>query len=301
MTEGKGSRRLHGERLVLKRPKSVHFMALSDDGWKLFEQIIEHPVQDFRSWISYCLFLYNFAASHYTPENTVLVTDLLPALNRWIKVGEHLLQRLRTEENVDASRDALVQFLDQDRIAALSRILPLELLGFTANAALSAATIVKNEIEHESRNLAIENDLWSAWVCLTAKALEREGVETTGASTDKSTHESPFIKGIDFLQSFFLKDCHRYNGYESVRINTQAALRAMGGMDERMLMHILGWGLQFPEWVGYPGNLNEGSQDRIALLEERVKEVQLRVAERNKKQGFDPYLKFPHLRPTSEP
>jgi hypothetical protein len=206
MADRKGSPRLHGERLVLRRPKSVHFTALSDDGWKLFEQIIEHPVQNFRSWISYCLFLYNFAASHYTPQNTVLVTDLLPALNRWIKVGEQLLQRLRTEKNVDASRDALVQFLDQDRIAALSRILPLELLGFTANAALSAATIVKNEIEHESRNLAIENDLWSAWVCLTAKALEREGVETTGASTDKSTHESPFIKGIDFLQSFFLKD-----------------------------------------------------------------------------------------------
>lgn len=299
MIERKDSSRIHGERLLLNRVSS-EIVIIDDEDWKEFERIIEHPIQDFRTAISLYLNLFSYAASHYRPENTVLITEILPALNRWIKVGESLLQSLGTENKAHASREEFVKSLDQDRIAALPRALPLELLRFAGEAALSAATIVKTEIEHEGRNLPIENDLWCAWVCLTARALEKAGIETTGASTDKSIHESPFIKGIDFLQSFFPRHCHRYNGYESVRTNTQAAVRAMGGMEHRMLMQVLMWGLQLPETAAYPGNLHAGAQDRIALFEKRIKEMQLRIAERNKRWGFDPYLKFPHLRPTSE-
>jgi hypothetical protein len=124
----------------------------------------------------------------------------------------------------------------------------------------------------------------------------------SGASTDKSAHESPspFIRAIIKLQSFLPKECQRFNGYESVRKAAQQSLAAMGEMKEQMLLQLFFWGMQLPETAGYPGNLREGSKDRIAAFEARVKEMQDKIASRNKKFGFDPYSVFPHLRPSSE-
>jgi hypothetical protein len=98
---------------------------------------------------------------------------------------------------------------------------------------------------------------------------------------DKTANGSPFIRGIVKLQSFLPKECQRYNGYESIRVAMQQSLSGMKTMTDRMLIHILGWGLQFPDWRGYPGNLRQGSKDRTVAFEAREKELRRRIAIRH--------------------
>jgi hypothetical protein len=74
----------------------------------------------------------------------------------------------------------------------------------------------------------------------------------------------------------------------------------MGGMKKQMLLRVLLWGMQLPEHSGYPGDLRQGSKDRIAAFETRAEDMQRKITNRNQKFGFDPYSIFPHLRPSSE-
>jgi hypothetical protein len=295
---------LHGERLLLDRPgfERLTMVTIEDDEWKDFEKIIGLPISgEIRDRIKFHLDVYSLAGSAYSPDNTALVTEVLPALDRWMRAGNSLLEKLKAEKKDIQSRDTYVEFLDPARIATLSRDLPAQLLLFSVQSALAAGEIVKHEIENENRNLPIENDLWSAWVCLTARILDRAGLTISGASTDKSTHESPFIRGIVKLQSFLPKECRHFNGYESVRTATQQSLRRMGGMKDELLLQVLIWGLQSPECAGYPGNLREGSKDRFVAFEARVKDMQDIFASRNRKFSLEPYSVYPHLRPSSEP
>jgi len=291
---------LHGERLLLDR-SGFEWVAIKDNEWNDFEKVIGLRISSqIRERIEFHLHIYGLVGSCYSPDNTVLLTDIIPALDRWIRAGNSLLEILKAEKKDIQSRDAYAEFLDPNRTKTLVRDLPLQFLLFAVQSAIAAADIVKLEIENEKRNLPIENDLWSAWVCLTARILDSAGLTISGASTDKTVNESPFISGIVKLQSFLPKECRRFNGYESVRIATQQSLRRMGGMTDELLLQVLIWGLQPPECVGYPGNLRQGSKDRIAAFEERVKEMQELVASRNRKNALQFYSVLPHLRPSSE-
>ncbi len=51
----------------------------------------------------------------------VLVTEIPPALERWLRTGNSLLENLKAEKKDILSRDAYVELLDQDRIQKLHR------------------------------------------------------------------------------------------------------------------------------------------------------------------------------------
>lgn len=293
---------IHGERLLLDRRLDQEIVEITENQWKELEKIVGVSLSNRTLVIQLYLHLYSMAGSSHSPDNTVLITDILPALERWIRASDLLLEKLRAKKPDISSREAYLAFLDQDRIQKLHRALPSQLLLFAAESAVGAGQIVKQEIESETRHLPIENDLWSAWVCLTARVLKGAGLKISGASIDKSSHSnpSPFIRAIMELQSLLPKQCRRYNGYESVRTATQQSLRSMGGLKTQLLLQVLMWGLQLPEQSGYPGSLRKGSKDHIAAFEARVREMQHKIAVRNQKFGFDAYSAFPHLRPAPE-
>lgn len=293
---------IHGERLLLDRRLDLELVEITETQWREIERIIGVSLSNRTMAIQFYMHLYGMAGSSHSPDNTVLVTDILPALERWMRAGDLLIERLRGKKIDLSSRDAYVALLDEERIQKLRRALPSQLLLFAAESAVGAGQIVRQEIESESRHRPIENDLWSAWVCLTARILKAAGLKISGASIDKSSHAnpSPFIRAVIELQSLLPKQCRRYNGYESVRTATQQSLRNMGGLKTQLLVQVLMWGLQLPEHPGYPGNLRKGTKGDIAAFEARVREMQHKIALRNQKFGFDPYSVFPHLRPSSE-
>lgn len=296
----------HGERLLLSW-LDFKWATITDHQWKDVERDIGLGLSNqVRDRIKFHIDVYCTAGSFYSPENTVLVTEALPAIDAWLKAGKSLLKKLKAQKQEIQSRKSLLQnlleLLHPDRIEGLSRGLPMRLLLFAVQSAVAAGEIVRREITDESRNMPMEADLWSAWVCLMRQDLESAGLTISGASTDKTAHESPspFIRGIVKLQSFLPKECQRYNGYEFVRKATQQSLLVMGDMEAEMLLQVLFWGMQLTGRVGYPGKMRQGPKDRIAAFEALVEDMKRDRRIHNKKFGFDPSSIFPHLRPSSE-
>jgi hypothetical protein len=286
---------LHGERIVLNGLVSKA-TSIGDDDWCDFEKLVGLKFStEIRERIRCYLDLFYLVDSLYWPENTVLVSKLIPLLDKWVLAGQKLLEALGGEELDVQSRKAIVQFLNPEKVQTLTRKLPSGLLLFAAQSAMAAANLARKEIQSEDRNLPPRADLWSAWVCLTAKTLQEAGLKISGASTDKSLNESPFITGVVKLQSFLPKESRHYDGYESVRIAAQQSLRTMGEMSDEMLMEVLCWGMQLHGWSGYPGGLRE-SKEQIREFEERVRKKKQEIAIRNQKSAIDYTKLFPWLR-----
>src|SRR4051812_28018425 len=106
---------VHGERLLLNWPDSK-CVTLGDDDWKDFEKVIGLRISsETKDRIKFYLDFYCMTGSAYSPENTVLVTEILPALERWIRAGNSLLETLKAGKEDIQSRDTYVDFLDPDR------------------------------------------------------------------------------------------------------------------------------------------------------------------------------------------
>ena len=80
---------LHGERILLNRDwGKIRRPTITNDDWNDLQKIINLTLPDeTRQRIEQYLHIYGGIGSFYSPENTVLVSEILPALERWIPVA----------------------------------------------------------------------------------------------------------------------------------------------------------------------------------------------------------------------
>lgn len=273
---------IRGERYVLRRG-SFREVKLGDFEWKALEDVVGLPLPlDVREQIKVFADLYAFIGPMYSQANTVLASEIVPALASWLESTNSLLERLKVgKEEINSKADFLVEYLHKKTAKRIAKALPLEFLAFAVQSAAKVGAFVLKRLTHEDRNLPIENDLWSAWVCLTTQELEKAGVKITGASVDKSHDDSPspFIRAIMELQSLLPEECQHFGGYESVRKGTQQSIRAFGEMRKDTLLHLLaGWGAQLH--TGYPGSLRRASPEKVQEFEETAQEIRALLAGR---------------------
>jgi hypothetical protein len=282
---------LHGERILFGHT-DLKLIVIEESAWNRFDKAIGLKTSnEIRERLKFHLELYGMAGSLYAPGSTRLATDIVPRLDRWLRESLSLLQTLQAEEANIQSRTEYMELFASNRLENANKLVPLQFLRHASRSAVAAARIAKREIDGEQRNRPVENDLWPAWVCLTAKILKSAGLKISGASTDKSPKQSPFITGLMTLQTWLPKECRRLNTYESVRVAAQQSLN-MDRMNDESLLQILIWELQ-PR-SPYPGDLRRASKDKMAAFESLVKEMRAKPA------FIDVYALYPHLRPSAK-
>lgn len=273
-----------GERYPLRRGP-IQEVNLGDAEWQKLEETVGLSLSaDVRKKIKAWALLYGYVGSIYSQSNTVLASEFVPKLRSWLESTDSLLETLKAERNeISSVEDFVAEFLHETNATEIRKGLPLEFLVFAVQSASAVGAFVMKQLTHEDRNLPIQNDLWSAWVCLTKQELEKAGVKISGASIDKSHDDSPspFINAIIELQSLLPLECQHFKGYESVRKGTQQSLRAMGTMTQDTLLQLMaGWGTQVHN--GYPGSLRQRSPEEVQEFDEAAQEIRALLLDRHR-------------------
>lgn len=262
------------ERIPLRRssPEAKSF----EYDWDEIQGIVEPELDDrTRELIETVTSAFGIFGDIQADDNSILVSEFLPALTSWTRATDNLRRTLRLEVNSAEKKfgraDVILPFLERD-VESFGRILPLELLGLTVSSATAACQVVHDEIE--AAGSRIKNDLWSVWVCLVAIYLTRGGVKVTASSGSKK--ESPFVRVIQSLNSCLPVGCQRFSesgdSYESVANGIKLARRTLGKLSEKELLLILaGWGSGILK--GYQGPLETSGEAEIAEFEARAERV----------------------------
>lgn len=222
----------------------------------------------------------------HADENTILLSQLLPALDSWKIATDRLCRVLglsvAPKEETFGRIDVIWPLVEKDDWKTVGGMLPLELLSLSVSVATAAERVVSEEIEKGAAS-RIKNDLWSAWVCLVGTYLSRAQVNVTVNKSSKT--ESPFVNVIRSLQSQLPAGCQRFaqstDPYESVALGIIRARPALGTLSERQLLLILaGWGSGILK--GYQTPLETATEDEIAEFKQKAEraftDIERRVA-----------------------
>lgn len=277
------------ERIPLRRLDSEASLP-TEETWRIIQtEILDRPLDEWiRELVGIATVAYSLFGSTHSDENTVLSSELMPALESWMRATANLRRTLRLTVQPQELRfgraEVILPFAEHNDIRSYGKMLPLELLAVSVASATAAASVALDEIG-KGAGARIRNDLWSAWVCLVAIYLSRAGVKPTASSGNKPPKESPFVKVIQLLQSSLPPSCQRFTGsdepYESITNGIKRARRTLGKLNEKQLLLILaGWGSSV--LTGYGGPLESSSATDIVEFSEtaeRKLEGMKRVAE----------------------
>lgn len=232
-----------------------------------------------------------FGAVH-ADENTILLSQLQPALDSWKIATDRLCRVLRLsvapKEEQFRRIDVIRPFIENDDWKTFGRMLPLELLSLSVSVSTAAERVAREEIEKGAAS-RIKNDLWSAWVCLIEGYLCRAEVNVTVNKSTKT--ESPFVNVIRALQSQLPVGCQRFalstDPYESVALGIIRARHALGTLSEKQLLLILaGWGSGILN--GYQSPLETATEGEIAEFKKKAERVFADIERRVAEAATDP-------------
>lgn len=226
----------------------------SDSDWSEIEQTagIKLPPET-REKIHMFAELYSSIGPMYSPKQSILSKDVEVAITTWLATTETLIKSLTPADS------------DLNDIASSSGR-NLTAVGMTALIGILAKDVGQKALEalsKENRNGRLAKDLWAAWACLTTRALQSAGLNTTGKSLDKSNSESPYVNVMIALQEWLPGACRERGSYESMRNGAQAANRKFKQLSDTTLLQIIaGWGSQMLSQ--YAGPLMQAEPEYLA-------------------------------------
>lgn len=248
-------------RLPLKRIKGVSRPL----GWKQLEAIVGKPISaEIRDKINIVTQCYANVGPTFSNDNTVPATEVVAALDSWLKATGRLRRAIRLapapkDQNLDPADLTTIS------LAATRPFLALEVLAAAVRSADITGNFVKSRVSEEIGGL--KGDLWSVWVCLIGVYFQKLNLKITVSSPDKSHHDSPFVSLIEQLQNSLPPECRRLTGYGSIAQGIKRARRTLGKLNESQLLLILaGWGSQV--LTGYPGFLEKRTPAELVELKE---------------------------------
>ncbi|UGY25459.1 hypothetical protein HU675_0000445 [Bradyrhizobium septentrionale] len=282
------------ERIPLRRINKFEDISLNEEHWHEIEsQILGTQLDErTREQIKVATTAFGMLGPIQANENSILVSELRPALKAWKRATGGLRRTLRLKvaplEETFGRLDVILPFLKKEDVKTFGRMLPLELLALSVSSATAAERVVNEEIRKGGAS-RIKNDLWSVWVCLIAVYLSRAQVKVTVSSGSKA--ESPFVKVIQSLQSHLPAGCQRFIGsadpYESLANGIKRARRTVGELGEKDLLLILaGWGSGVLK--GYQGPLETSDKATIAKFKARAERVLADIERRAAGAAADP-------------
>jgi hypothetical protein len=240
---------------ILSNPefKDVH-KGLSGLDWQELERLWNTPLTiDTREKIETASRIYAFVGPAHV-RNTVTVVKAEKALNDWIKACGRLrlaLGATKTSAPLLTKKEIIQRFYGRQAIQKIGKMKPLSFVQYAVEAAMGAAQLAIVDKQHTNISAALEKDFWRAWVAYLANVAKQLGVKVSAASSNKSNNESPFVKGVIFLQQRLPKECRRFNGYDSVAKGVQQARKFEEKSPETLLGILAGWGAGIPEFGEY--------------------------------------------------
>jgi hypothetical protein len=201
-------------------------------------------------------------------RNTVTVVKAEKALNDWIKACGRMrlaLGATKTSAPQLTKLEVITRFYGDAAVRKIGKMKPLSFVLYVVEAAMGAALLAIAEKQHQNISAALQKDLWRAWVAYLAGLAEQAGVRVSAASSNETNKESPFVKGIMFLQERLPRECRRFVGYTSVAKGVQQARRFQQKGPETLLAILAGWGAGIPELGEY--NFAEAETITNSLLD----------------------------------
>lgn len=271
------------KRIPLKRFASV--AGLSENLWSEIGKMLGTQIDETtRSSIEGVTLLFAMSGAIQSDENTILESELWPALDAWRRATDELRRVLRLGvdpvEETFGRIDVIKPFLEdviwpsqeRDDWRIFGGMLPLQALALSVSSATAAARVASAELKGTAGR--IKHDLWSAWACLVGTYLSRAKVDVSVSKNSKT--ESPYVNVIRSLQSHLPAGCQRFSEstdpYESVAIGIIRAHRALGKRSEKQLLLILGgWGTGILN--GYQGPFETAGESKIAEFELQAERV----------------------------
>jgi hypothetical protein len=248
---GKRSRTLK----TFSRPEfEDRYKSLSDKDWRDLEKLwnASLPV-DAREKIEVASRVYAMVGP---PQklNTVTVVRAEKALHDWIKACGRLrlaLGERKTSAPLLTKLDVVTRFYGEAAVRKIGKMKPLSFVLYLVEAAMGAALFAMAEKQHQNISSALQKDLWRAWAAYVAAVAEAAGVRVSAASSNELNKESPFVKGVMFLQERLPRECRRFIGYSSVAKGVQQSRAFQQKSPESLLLILAGWGTGIPELGEY--------------------------------------------------
>ncbi|MCX7307215.1 MAG: hypothetical protein NTZ72_04385 [Afipia sp.] len=235
---------------ALRRKSVGKFRKLTAAEWKEIEVPFERrQISELaRERIDYANMLFALVAPNHSQENSVTVKEITKQIESWQKTTRNLRRELETPRTtaikIRTKAEIIARHKSKRAIHRIRKMPPLQFFTFTIESSLVAADLALETLKNNhQRPSSLKGDLWSAWICLIALALQDQGFKITATSLNKSKRESPFVSLIQKIQTILPTECRRFSGYESVTKGVQQARRKMGGLKQKTLMAVLGgWG-----------------------------------------------------------
>jgi|SRR5882724_9007549 len=233
--------------------KDLH-KGLSGRDWQELERLWNTPLTiDTREKIETASRVYAMVGPAHA-RNTVTVVKAEKALNDWIKACGRLrlaLGATKTSAPLLTKQEIIQRFYGKQAIRKIAKMKPLSFVQYVVEAAMGAAQFALADKQHQNISAALEKDLWRTWVAYLAIVASQAGVKVSAASSNKTINQSPFVKGVVFLQHRLPKECKRFNDYESVAKGVQDARKFEKKGPETLLGILAGWGAGIPEFGEY--------------------------------------------------
>jgi hypothetical protein len=233
--------------------KDLH-KGLSGRDWQELESLWNTPLTiDTREKIETAVRVYALVGPAHV-RNTVTVVKAEKALNDWIKASARLRLALRATKTSAPSltkQEIIQRFYGKHAVQKIAKMKPLSFAQYVIEAAMGAAQSAIADKQHQNISAALNKDLWRAWVAYLANVANQAGVKVSAASSNKTNNQSPFVKGVIFLQHRLPKECRRFTDYDSVVKGVQDARKFEKKGPETLLGILAGWGAGIPEFGKY--------------------------------------------------
>jgi hypothetical protein len=230
-------------RTTVRKYVTGAYSRLGIKDWESLEKDILHKSlsQGVRDQIDTANDLFATFRPIHVKTNIIPELTVTSAIDEWYKACGRLrkiMGRKTSATKIDRGR-FLKEFTNKKGVRRLKVMQPISFLNFVVAAGMGVALSIADEIARKpSSGAVLGADMWSAWVCLVAKALRDTGVKVSASSSNKGTN-SPFVLAIIQLQEHLPKECRRYAGYESVAKGIQIARRTLGNSERTLLLMIL--------------------------------------------------------------
>jgi hypothetical protein len=240
-------------RAFIKPEFKDRYLRLSDKDWRELERCWEVSLpKDAREKLDVASRVYAMVGPPHE-RNTITALQAEKAFDAWIKASGRLRLKLgagKTSAPRLTKREIVERFCGEAAARKIRRMRPMTFAHYVIEAAMGAARSAMAEKEHQQISPVLQKDLWRAWVAFVASVAREVEAKVSAASSNKTNKESPFVKGVIFLQERLPKECRRFADYDSVAKGVQAALR-FKQTPEVLLGILAGWGAGIPKFGEY--------------------------------------------------
>jgi hypothetical protein len=178
-------------------------------------------------------------------RNAVPVKKAVKALSAWVKASGRLrlaLGATSTSAPTLTKEQIVKRFCTEASARRMGKMNPLSFAQYVVETAMGATQFAIAETENHQISGDLERDLWRAWVAYLAQIGRQLGIRVSAASSNKGNKESPFVRGVIFLQERLPKECRRFSGYSSVVKGVQEAVK-FEQSPKTLLAILAGWGV----------------------------------------------------------